>query len=50
VTGDGIVTLRDIIRIAIHIGSRSQRYDVNHDGRVTIRDLLIAVVQYGDRC
>ena len=52
VTGEGFVTVRDLVAIAHHLGKRHQdlTYDINGDGRVTPHDLHIAIRQMGEQC
>jgi Ca2+-binding EF-hand superfamily protein len=52
VTGDGYVTLTDLIGVLDHMGRHrySPRYDINGDGKVTGRDLFIVARQLGKRC
>jgi Ca2+-binding EF-hand superfamily protein len=52
VTGDGYVTLADLIRVIEHMGRHrySPRYDINGDGKVTGQDLFIVARQLGKRC
>ncbi|MEX2246805.1 MAG: dockerin type I domain-containing protein [Dehalococcoidia bacterium] len=63
VTGDGKVTVRDLIEIAKRIGAHKghwwnhwshwgyqQKYDLNRNGRIDVWDLLIALDQLGRYC
>lgn len=52
VTGDGRVTVRDLIAIATHFrrNANGSRYDLNLDGRVDAGDIRIALAQLGARC
>src|SRR5207302_6058214 len=40
VTGDGTVTVRDVIAVARHIHTQAKRYDLDGDGAVTLHDLI----------
>jgi hypothetical protein len=46
------VTAADVVAetLAILVGSRNPRYDVNHDGKVNLKDLEIVIRQLGKRC
>jgi hypothetical protein len=52
VTGDGVVTLADLIAVLRHLGRGrfDPRYDINGDGRVNGRDVFIVARQRGKRC
>ncbi|MEX2247862.1 MAG: choice-of-anchor Q domain-containing protein [Dehalococcoidia bacterium] len=52
VTGDGRVTLGDVVRIAKAIASQSRNgtYDVDRNGKVGYGDLVLAMRQLGRRC
>lgn len=50
VNHDGRVTLKDLVLVATHIGTKDLRYDVNHDGVVNVTDVLITLSQLGKRC
>jgi Ca2+-binding EF-hand superfamily protein len=52
VTGDGYVTLADLVAVLEHMGRKryAPRYDINGDGKVTGRDLFIVARQLGKRC
>lgn len=52
VTGDGRVTIRDLVAVAEHMGRRryDPRYDLNHDGRITVADLFLVLRQLGRSC
>lgn len=56
VTGDGWVTVFDILAIAFRIETQegdalyNVRFDLNRDGRIDLQDLRIAADQFGARC
>jgi hypothetical protein len=50
VTGDGYVTLSDVVQVTRHLHSHARRYDVNADGEVTMDDLQIVLAQVGRSC
>jgi nucleoside-diphosphate-sugar epimerase len=53
VTGDGRVTVRDVVRLFVRILRASPydpAFDLNADGEVTITDLRLALGQLGQTC
>jgi len=56
VNGDGVVTAKDVVQIALRLGARrgglryQTKYDLNSDGVVNVVDLMLAIRQLGTRC
>jgi hypothetical protein len=58
VTGDGHVTVADLVEVARHMGNgkgkgKKQidlRYDLNDDRRVDVQDLVIVMAALGTDC
>ena len=56
ITGDGVVSIPDLIEVASHMGSSEgdKRYtasaDINGDGRINRADLHIVIGQFGILC
>ena len=49
-TGNGVVTIFDLLAIVLRLGSDDQQLDLDGDGRVTVFDVLLAGGQFGTRC
>ena len=56
VNGDGVVTVKDILKIVLRFGARSggaryqPKYDLNNDGVINLIDVMLAIDQLGTRC
>jgi Ca2+-binding EF-hand superfamily protein len=56
VNGDGKVTVKDLVLVALHLGKKQgqwgyhPKYDVNGDGKIGLADLFIVLHQLGRRC
>ena len=51
-TGDGRVTLTDLLAVFNHLGRKRYDpvYDVNRDGKINGRDLQMVIAQLGTVC